>query len=194
MTKKFYFIKFNNEISTLEYKVLKGGKMEDREEFSYALFKILKEKEEEIKKLKEEVKALSLLIKKERRDLEHFQKRWKEEEDNRKLKQKGEIISSLLYIIDSLDGAKSKSNDKNLIEGLELIEKQFLDFLNKEGIEEIGFVGENFDPSFHQAIGVDLTNKDEEDGKISEVFRKGYKIGNFLIRPAYVKVYKKEVN
>jgi len=168
--------------------------MENREEFSYALFKLLKEKEDEIKKLREEVKALSLLIKKERRDLEHFQKRWKEEENERKIKQRGEIISSLLHIIDSLDGAKSKSNDKNLIEGLELIEKQFIDFLKKEGVEEVGFVGENFDPSLHQVISIDITNSDEEDGKISEVYRKGYKIKDFLIRPAYVKVYKKEVN
>ncbi len=168
--------------------------MENREEFSDVLFKLLKEKEEEIKRLKEEVKTLSLLIKKERRDLEHFQKRWKEEEDERKIKQRGEIISSLLHIIDSLDDAKSKTNDKNLIQGLELIEKQFIDFLKDEGVEEVGFVGEKFDPSLHQAISIETTNNGEDDGTIIEVYRKGYKIKDFLIRPAYVKVYKKEVN
>jgi len=174
--------------------VLKGEAMENREEFSNVLFKLLKEKQEEIKKLKEEVKALSLLIKKERRDLEHFQKRWKEEEEERKTKQRGEIISSLLHIIDSLNDAKSKTNDENLIQGLELIEKQFIDFLKEEGVEEVGTVGEEFNPSLHQAISVETTNNGEDDGKIIEVYRKGYKIKDFLIRPAYVKVYKKEVN
>lgn len=168
--------------------------MENREEFSNVLFKLLKEKQEEIKKLKEEVKALSLLIKKERRDLEHFQKRWKEEEEERKTKQRGEIISSLLHIIDSLNDAKSKTNDENLIQGLELIEKQFIDFLKEEGVEEVGTVGEEFNPSLHQAISVETTNNGEDDGTIIEVYRKGYKIKDFLIRPAYVKVYKKEVN
>jgi len=168
--------------------------MENREEFSNVLFKLLKEKQEEIKKLKEEVKALSLLIKKERRDLEHFQKRWKEEEEERKTKQRGEIISSLLHIIDSLNDAKSKTNDENLIQGLELIEKQFIDFLKEEGVEEVGTVGEEFNPSLHQAINIEPTNNGEDDGKIIEVYRKGYKIKDFLIRPAYVKVYKKEVN
>jgi len=174
--------------------VLKGEAMENREEFSDVLFKLLKEKEEEIKRLKEEVRSLSLLIKKERRDLEHFQKRWKEEEDERKAKQKGEIISSLLHIIDSLDDAKNKTNDKNLIQGLELIEKQFIDFLKDEGVEEVGVKGEKFDPSLHQAISIETTNNGEDDGTIIEVYRKGYKIKDFLIRPAYVKVYKKEVN
>jgi len=174
--------------------VLKGEEMENREEFSNVLFKLLKEKQEEIKKLKEEVKALSLLIKKERRDLEHFQKRWKEEEEERKTKQRGEIISSLLHIIDSLNDAKSKTNDENLIQGLELIEKQFIDFLKEEGVEEVGTVGEEFNPSLHQAINIEPTNNGEDDGKIIEVYRKGYKIKDFLIRPAYVKVYKKEVN
>lgn len=168
--------------------------MENRKEFSYALFKILKEKEEEIRKLREEVKALSLLIKKERRDLQHFQKRWKEEENERKIKQRGEIISSLLHILDSLEGAKSRSVDKKFIEGIELIEKQFIDFLKSEGVEEVGFVGEKFDPSLHQVVSIDITNDENNDGKVSEVYRKGYKIKDFLIRPAYVKVYKKEVN
>lgn len=168
--------------------------MENREEFSNVLFKLLKEKQEEIKKLKEEVKALSLLIKKERRDLEHFQKRWKEEEEERKTKQRGEIISSLLHIIDSLNDAKSKTNDENLIQGLELIEKQFIDFLKEEGVEEVGTVGEEFNPSLHQVISIETTNNGEDDGTIIEVYRKGYKIKDFLIRPAYVKVYKKEVN
>ncbi|HON84178.1 MAG TPA: nucleotide exchange factor GrpE, partial [Caldisericia bacterium] len=157
--------------------------MENREEFSNVLFKLLKEKQEEIKKLKEEVKALSLLIKKERRDLEHFQKRWKEEEEERKTKQRGEIISSLLHIIDSLNDAKSKTNDENLIQGLELIEKQFIDFLKEEGVEEVGTVGEEFNPSLHQAINIEPTNNGEDDGKIIEVYRKGYKIKDFLIRP-----------
>lgn len=168
--------------------------MENREEFSYVLFKILKEKEKEIKRLKEEVKSLSLLIKKERRDLEHFQRKWKDEEDSRKTKQRGEIISSLLHIIDSIEGAKREKIDENFLNGLNLIEKQFMDFLKNEGVEEVGKIGEQFDPSLHQVVAIDITNKDEEDGKISEVYRKGYKIKNYLIRPAYVKVYKKEVN
>lgn len=168
--------------------------MEKRDDLTYALFKVLKEKEDELRRLKEEVKTLTLLIKKERRDLEHFQRKWQEEENLRNIRNKGEIISSLLHIYDSIEGAKSKIKDENLLNGLLLIEKQFLDFLKKEGVEEIGNVGEKFDPSLHQVISIDITNKDEEDGVISEVYRKGYKIKDYLIRPAYVKVYKKEVN
>lgn len=82
--------------------------MEKRDDLTYALFKVLKEKEDELRRLKEEVKTLTLLIKKERRDLEHFQRKWQEEENLRNIKNKGEIISSLLHIYDSIEGLKVK--------------------------------------------------------------------------------------
>jgi len=168
--------------------------MTKREDLTPYLIEVIKDKERKIKELKEEIRALSFLIKKERREFRHFQKKIEREEEKRKLSQRGEIISSLLNILDSFEGAKINFKDEKLRKGLELIEKQFIDFLKNEGVEEIGKTGESFNPHIHQVISIDLTNDEEMDGKISAVLRKGYKIGDLLLRPAYVKVYKKEVN
>jgi len=172
----------------------KGGGMTKREDLTPYLIEVIKDKERKIKELKEEIRALSFLIKKERREFRHFQKKIEREEEKRKLSQRGEIISSLLNILDSFEGAKINFKDEKLRKGLELIEKQFIDFLKNEGVEEIGKTGESFNPHIHQVVSIDLTNDEEKDGKISAVLRKGYKIGDLLLRPAYVKVYKKEVN
>lgn len=168
--------------------------MTKRENFTPYLMEIIKEKERRIKKLKEEIKALSLLIKKERRDFQHFQNKIMMEEEKRKKTQRGEIISSLLNILDSFEGAKLNFKDDNLRKGIELIEKQFIDFLKSEGVEEIGKVGEDFDPNLHHVVSIDITDDKEKDGKISKVLRKGYRISDLILRPAYVRVYKKEVN
>lgn len=168
--------------------------MTRKEDFTPYLMEVIKDKERKIRKLKEEVRALSLLIKKERRDFRHFQRKIEMEEDKRRKVQRGEIISSLLSILDSFEGAKMNFKDEKLKEGLELIEKQFIDFLKNEGVEEVGEVGEDFNPDLHQVVSIDVTNDKEKDGKISKVLRKGYRIDDLLLRPAYVKVYKKEVN
>lgn len=68
-----------------------------------------------------------------------------------------------------------------------MIEKQFREVLGKLGVEEIPAAGETFDPDLHNAIMHD-EDGDKGENEISEVFLKGYKIGNKVIRHSMVKV------
>jgi len=79
---------------------------------------------------------------------------------------------------------------KNLIIGLEIVEKEILTTLEKHNVKPIDPLGEKFDYNFHQAMFEVPTNK-EEPGKVVEVSQKGYVLHERLVRPAMVGISKK---
>ena len=80
-----------------------------------------------------------------------------------------------------------------MIEGIDLIFKDFLKTLEKFEIKQIDCLGKKFDPNFHQAVSEEV-NKDKEIGEIIKVVQTGYLIQDRLLRPASVVVAKKEEN
>ena len=68
-----------------------------------------------------------------------------------------------------------------------MITKQFFESMQNLGLEEIDAEGK-FDPSLHEAVMMEATDDEEADGKITAVFRKGYKLAGRVIRAAQVKV------
>jgi len=108
-----------------------------------------------------------------------------------------ELILKILPILDNICLAelhvpKDKKNDM-LVEGFLQIKKQFLDFLQKEGIEEIKTIGEKFDPNFMEAVGEveqKIENEKQEAGTVVEEIQKGYTLHGKVIRPAKVKTAK----
>ncbi len=130
-------------------------------------------------------------------DFVNFKKR--EEEDKKEFVQfaNERLILEILEILDSFDRAfideeKWKILDNNIKEGIELIHKQLLKILKKNGVEESGFLDEEFDPSKHMAVQVIETNDKKQDNKILEIMQKGYSLNDKVIRPAKVKVGKIE--
>ena len=97
------------------------------------------------------------------------------------------IIIELLPVLDNLETAALHINDQ----GLMLAIGQFKNILKNAGLEEIEAQNQEFDPHLHEAIEVTPGN---EDNKIIEVINKGYKMFDKVIRPAKVKVSKKESN
>ena len=90
--------------------------------------------------------------------------------------------------IDNLQKAISvETKDENLKQGIELIVKQIGEIFTKFGVEEIETIGKPFDPELHDAVS---SVQDETLGEkiVKEEFRKGYKIGNRVIRHAMVVV------
>lgn len=106
------------------------------------------------------------------------------------------IISDLLTILDDFDralesGKQESANKQVVIEGVEMIEKQFQDLLFKKyGVEKFGEVGEEFDPNRYQAVMMEMGDYKEET--VIEVFRKGYCLHERVIRPSQVKIGKPE--
>lgn len=106
------------------------------------------------------------------------------------------IVSDLLVVLDDFDRAlvsgKQDNTEKDaIIEGVEMIQKQFEDLLFKKyGVEKYGESGEEFNPERHQAVMMEVGDYKEET--VVEVFRSGYALHERVIRPAQVKVGKPE--
>jgi molecular chaperone GrpE len=73
--------------------------------------------------------------------------------------------------------------------GVELIHRQMLDLLRKRGVKPIEAVGADFDPRYHESV-MSESSSDHREGEVLEELRRGYKLGDRLLRPAMVKVAK----
>ena len=87
----------------------------------------------------------------------------------------------------------SNDNVKPLIDGIDLIFKDFLKTLEKFEIKKIDCLGKKFDPNFHEAVSEEI-NDEKEEGEIIKIVQTGYLIKDRLLRPASVVIAKKGEN
>ena len=105
-----------------------------------------------------------------------------------------EIIADLLEVLDNLDRAieaagKTASSDA-LLQGVEMVRRQFLSKLEGLGVKRIDSEGAHFDPVKHEAVSTVPAAKPEDDGRVVGIIRHGYTIGDDVLRPASVAVAK----
>lgn len=122
-------------------------------------------------------------------DFENYKKRMiKERSDVMKYGSEN-LIVSLLDLVDNFERAMSMEitadNIQSFSDGLKMISSEFKNVLNKFGVTEIKALGENFDPSVHEAMGTEPT-EEYKAGTVSKVFTKPYKLHDRLIRPGKV--------
>ena len=102
---------------------------------------------------------------------------------------KADCIKELLPMMDNFERAiATEATDvEGFKKGVEMIFKNFTDVLSKLGVEAFGEKGEKFDPNIHNGV---MHVEDEElpENSVAEVFSKGYKLGDRILRPAMVKV------
>ncbi len=99
-----------------------------------------------------------------------------------------EFIKQLLPVVDNLERAISQeTSDENLMTGVKLVYKQVMDALEKRGVTVIDRPGEKFDPNLENAV-MQGTADEGEPGTVCAVLQKGYKMGDFVLRHAMVKV------
>ena len=108
-----------------------------------------------------------------------------------------EILADLLEVLDNFDRAldaarANTSGDRMtaLLQGVELVRRQFLAKLEGFGVKRIESEGQPFDPSLHEAISAVPATSPDEDGRVVGVVRHGYRIGEEVLRPASVAVAK----
>jgi molecular chaperone GrpE len=126
-------------------------------------------------------------------ELENYRKRaGREREEILKYGQE-ELIAELLLVMDNfqraLDAAGGKKECANLFQGVELIQKQLLSVLKKNGLEPIEAVGKPFDPQKHEALSQVVTDECPDGTVVSEQLR-GYMLNGRLLRPSAVVVAK----
>lgn len=147
-------------------------------------------------------------LRRERDDLEDRWKRSAAEFDNYRRRTERErrelseaaaadLIRDLLPIIDDFERALASVEHESgearggpeFHRGVQMIHKQLLEALRKRGAQPFESVGQPFDPSWHEAVAQEPAG-DRPDGEIVEEFRRGYRLGSRLLRPAQVKVAK----
>src|SRR5215510_10468975 len=102
------------------------------------------------------------------------------------------LLQELLLIVDDFDRALTVDASEGgaaYRKGVELIHAKLNDLLRKQGVRPIDAVGADFDPNLHQAVVHEESNE-HRDGEVIAELRKGYMIGDRLLRPAMVKVAK----
>ena len=139
--------------------------------------------QQEVEKLNDQVYRLSA-------EISNIQKRnAKERQDAAKYRSQS-LAQNLLNVIDNLERAiasPSESEDaQNLKKGIEMVYESFLYALKEEGIEEIDALDQPFDPTLHHAVQTVPVEEGQEADKVVQVFQKGYKLKDRVLRPAMV--------
>lgn len=122
-------------------------------------------------------------------EYDNFRKRSQREKDALYVDCKASVIKELLPVADNFDRifANPDITFKDYKKGVEMTFKQFENVFKDLKVESFGEEGEEFDPNFHNAV---MHSEEENLGEnvITNVFAKGYKIGDKVIRPAMVAV------
>ena len=104
-----------------------------------------------------------------------------------------DLLQELLPLVDDMERALKADTGSEATEairrGVELIHKQLLETLRKRGVTPIDALGADFDPHFHMAVSHEPA-EGRREGEVVEEFRRGYMLGDRLLRPAMVKVAK----
>ena len=144
------------------------------------------EEKSELQKKQIELDELDDRYKRVFAEFENYKKRTQKEREGLYNSVLGDIIVNMLPILDNLQMAvNAECKDEGYKQGVELVEKQFKEFLSKNNVEEIPAIGEMFDPSVHEAVG-SAQDDTKQNGEIVQEYRKGYKIGAKVLRHSMV--------
>ncbi len=162
------------------------------------LAEVIRKKDEEIVKKNEEIVALKDVLQRRQADFENYKKRVVKSQDEYRNLAIRDMSSDIITINDDLlraveaAGAVSENCTvaearASFLEGVLMISKQVEDVLKKYGIEEIESLNREFDPALNEAVEIDESAEVERD-TITRVYRKGFKMGDSVVRAAKVRV------
>ena len=161
-------------------------KPEAAQEIQEEAAEVVESKEEQLQKALDEKNEQFLRI---CAEYDNFRKRSVKEKQDAYSLSKADVIKELLPVLDNFDRAANnkESNFEDYKKGIDLIFAQFAQLLEKTGVESFGERGDEFDPNIHNAV---MTVEDAELGEntVAQVFTKGYKLGDRIIREAVVQV------
>jgi molecular chaperone GrpE len=131
-------------------------------------------------------------LQRERADFANYRRRNEAERADFARFAKTELITRLLDVLDdfdrALDHVPPEQREEPWVEGIWLVERKLRDILASEGLEEVGSVGQPFDPHIHEAIG--HVDSDAPEGTVVDEIRKAYRLHDRVIRPALVTIAK----
>lgn len=123
-------------------------------------------------------------------DFDNYRKRVTRDSQASSSRVAAEIVEELLPVLDNFERAmqSAMNHDKQVLsEGVELVFRQLREVLDRRGLCEIEAMGEEFDPTHHEAVLCQPSDEHDE-GKIVNVLEKGYRVDDKVVRPARVVV------
>ena len=154
----------------------------------------------ELKRVQEENNELKDRLARRQADFENYRKRVDRERNETYNRVVADVASKLLGVLDNLKRAleteasveATESDEfRHFLSGVDLIYKQLSGVLEALGVKQIVAIGEPFNPHIHEAVVSEATDEFEPDIVMQEI-RAGYRLGDKLIRPALVKVARRE--
>ena len=154
----------------------------------------LEQLEEQIRLKDEEILKQKDTFLREKAELENFKKRLTKEKEDFVQFANERLLKELLQIEDNLERAMAAPNAtlESLKEGVEMIQKQFKDFLKNQKVEAIEALGKPFDPNLHEVLNQQESEEHEENTVIEE-YSKGFTLNGRILRSAKVVISKKPV-
>ncbi|MED3327774.1 nucleotide exchange factor GrpE [Bacillus thuringiensis] len=149
---------------------------------------LLQEKVDELQAKLTETEGRTLRL---QADFENYKRRVQMDKQAAEKYRAQSLVSDILPALDNFERAMqveaTDEQTKSLLQGMEMVHRQLLEALTKEGVEVIEAVGKQFDPNEHQAI-MQVEDSEFESNAVVEEFQKGYKLKDRVIRPSMVKV------
>ncbi len=121
-------------------------------------------------------------------EFDNYKKRSAKEREGLYSSLVADIVQKLLPVLDNLENAAcAETQDSTYKQGIELVLKQFQEVITSMGVQKIETIGTTFDPEIHEAVS-SIQDENLGEKEIAQEYRKGYKIGNRVIRHAMVVV------
>lgn len=147
-----------------------------------------------VEMLEEEVKQLQDKYLRHLAEHENYKKRTQEENNRNRMYANQTLLEKLIHVTDIFDQAVNmKTEDeklKNFLIGFQMINENFTQILESEGVKKIKSLGEKFDPRYHMAVETEY-DETQEEGIILAEIQTGYEYKNRILRPSRVKVNQK---
>lgn len=152
------------------------------------------ELEKKYQAIKQDLENKDAQLKRLAADFDNFRRRQTQEKEDLIKYAYEKLFVDLLPILDNFERAINSSKDSkdisSIISGIEMIQKQLLNLMSKNGLEVINALGNVFDPNFHEAVQQVVDDEKESETIIGEL-QKGYTLNGRVIRPSMVVVSKK---
>lgn len=166
--------------------------MENKEEMNIEQEETCETQEEnndELAKLQDDYAALNDRYMRILAEYDNFRKRTQKDIEAKISYTKTDVLSKILPVIDNFERASANADAdfEGYKKGIEMTVGQFMEILKAMGVEAFGEKGDKFDPNFHNGV-MHIEDDAYGEDEIVDVFMKGYKIGDKIIRPATVKV------
>lgn len=146
----------------------------------------------EVDELRDELQTLNDQHLRLAAEFDNYRKRNERERRTLATRLQADLVGRLLDVLDDLQrvaDSGSDSSTETVLEGVRLVEKKFSSVLEAAGLEAIEAEGERFDPEYMEALMMVPTEDPDQDERVADVFQRGYRFQDTMVRPARVRVW-----